>query len=102
MVPQTFRSIRGRPGLRHALFERYKESDDLSPEFVERLQERTEREVQIALRPFGYYQPEVKTEVRREGGNEQNWRVTVTVTPGKPVIVAKVEVHVSGPGAADP
>src|SRR5262245_52422934 len=50
-------------------FERYKDSDDLSPEFVERLQERTEREVATALRPFGYYEPTVKTDVRRQNGN---------------------------------
>ena len=40
--------------LAYISFERYKNSDDLSPEFVERLQERSEREVSLALRPFGY------------------------------------------------
>ena len=55
-------------------FERYKNSDDLSPEFVERLQERTEREVRTALRPFGYYEPQVMTEVRRASGNGQDYR----------------------------
>src|SRR4029078_11078769 len=64
-------------------FERYKDSDDLSPEFVERLQERSELEGGIALRPFGYYEPEVKTDVRRENGSGQNYRVTITVIPGK-------------------
>ncbi len=44
--------------LAYLSFERYKESDDLSPEFVERLQERSEREVRLALRPFGYYEPD--------------------------------------------
>ncbi len=83
-------------------FERYKNSNDLSPEFVERLQERTEREVLIALRPFGYYEPAVKTEVRRENGNEQDYHVTITITPGKAVIVNKVDVKVTGPGASDP
>jgi translocation and assembly module TamA len=87
--------------LAYLSFERYKNSSDLSPEFVERLQERSEREVRGALRPFGYYEPTVTTEVRREGGSEQNYRVTVTVVPGKPVIVDKVEVKVTGPGAAD-
>src|SRR6186713_3718874 len=55
--------------LAYLSLERYKNSDDLSPEFVERLQERSEREVRGALRPFGYYEPEVKTDVHREGGN---------------------------------
>jgi len=83
-------------------FERYKESDDLSPEFVERLQERTEREVRTALRPFGYYEPAVRTEVRRKSGEEQDYHVTITVIPGAPIVVDKVDVKVTGPGATDP
>ena len=89
--------------LAYLSFERYKESDDLSPEFVERLQERSEREVRLALRPFGYYEPTVTSDVKREGtGSEQDYRVIITVTPGKPVIVEKVEVKVTGTGATDP
>jgi translocation and assembly module TamA len=87
--------------LAYLSFERYKESDDLSPEFVERLQERSEREVRSALRPFGYYEPSVTTEVKRENGTGQNYRITVTVVPGKPVIVESVDVRVTGPGASD-
>ncbi len=87
--------------LAYISFERYKNSDDLSPEFVERLQERSEREVSLALRPFGYYEPKVTTEVRREGGSEQNYRVTITIVPGEPVIVEKVDVKVTGPGSTD-
>ena len=37
--------------LAYLSLERYKNSDDLSPDFVERLQERSEREVRGALRP---------------------------------------------------
>ncbi|HET9473182.1 MAG TPA: POTRA domain-containing protein, partial [Steroidobacteraceae bacterium] len=89
--------------LAYLSFERYKESDDLSPEFVERLQERSEREVRLAMRPFGYYEPTVTSDVKREGTNgDQNYRVIITVTPGKPIIVDKVEVKVTGPGATDP
>jgi translocation and assembly module TamA len=88
--------------LAYLSFERYKDSDDLSPEFVERLQERSEREVSLALRPFGYYEPKVSTEVRRSGGgNEQNYRVVVNVVPGEPVLVRTVDVKVTGAGATD-
>jgi len=89
--------------LAYLSFERYKTSDDLSPEFVERLQERSEREVRAAIRPFGFYEPTVTSEVQRQGiSGEQNYRVVINVTPGKPVIVDKVEVKVTGPGANDP
>jgi translocation and assembly module TamA len=88
--------------LAYLSFERYKNSDDLSPEFIERLQERSEREVRAALRPFGFYEPTVKSEVKREGnGSEQNYRVTLTITRGVPVVVEKVDVNVTGPGARD-
>jgi translocation and assembly module TamA len=89
--------------LAYLSFERYKSSDDLTAEFVERLQERSEREVRAALRPFGFYEPRVESQVRREGGgDEQNYHVTITVTPGKPVVVESVDVKVSGPGEDDP
>jgi translocation and assembly module TamA len=89
--------------LAYLSFERYKKSDDLSPEFIERLQERSEREVRAALKPFGFYEPVIAPVVKREGGSgEQNYRVTITITPGKPVIVEKVDVKVTGPGATDP
>jgi translocation and assembly module TamA len=88
--------------LAYLSLERYKNSDDLSPEFVERLQERSEREVRGALRPFGYYEPTVNSDVRREtSGGDQNYRIVISITPGKPVMVDKVDVRVTGPGASD-
>ena len=88
--------------LAYLSFERYKNSNDLSPEFIERLQERSEREVRGALRPFGYYEPTVTSEVKREGGGgDQNYRVIINVTPGQAVIVDKVDVRVTGAGATD-
>jgi translocation and assembly module TamA len=89
--------------LAYLSFERYKTSDDLTPEFVERLQERSEREVRTALRPFGFYEPGVQSQVRREGDDDQqNYHVTITITPGEPVVVESVDVKVSGPGEDDP
>jgi translocation and assembly module TamA len=88
--------------LAYLSFERYKDSDDLSPEFVERLQERSEREVRGALRPFGFYEPEVTSEVKREGsGSDQNYRVVININPGEAVIVETVDVNVTGPGAGE-
>lgn len=88
--------------LAYLSIERYKDSKELSQEFVERLQERSEREVRSALKPFGYYEPTVTSTVKREGGNdEQDYRVTINVTPGKPVVVENVYVRVTGPGSED-
>ncbi|MBK6599829.1 MAG: BamA/TamA family outer membrane protein [Proteobacteria bacterium] len=83
--------------------ERYKKADDLSAQTLERLQNRIDREVKAALKPFGLYAPEVKSEVARSGNNsDRDWRVTVTVEPGPAVMVGQVDVKVTGPGATDP
>jgi translocation and assembly module TamA len=88
--------------LAYLSFERYKNSKELSQDFVERLQERSEREVRSALRPFGFYEPTVRSRVEREGRNgEQDYKVTIDITPGEPVVVDNVDVRVTGPGADD-
>jgi translocation and assembly module TamA len=88
--------------LAYLSFERYKTSKDLSQEFVERLQERAEREVRAALRPFGFYEPVVTSQVRSpEPGDESRYTVIINVVPGKPVVVDEVNVTITGPGATD-
>ncbi|MEZ5475500.1 MAG: BamA/TamA family outer membrane protein [Steroidobacteraceae bacterium] len=81
--------------------ERYKKADDLSPQTLERLQNRIDREVRSAVRPFGYYDPQVVSKVTRID-SDRDWRVAVTVELGAAVMVTAVDVQVSGPGATDP
>jgi len=85
--------------LAYLSFDRYRKSESLSADTVERLHNRVEREVAAALKPFGYYAPKTKSELQDLGGG--NWRVTVTIDAGPPVIMDKVDVHLSGPGAND-
>jgi translocation and assembly module TamA len=88
--------------LAYLSFERYKNSKELSRDFVERLQERAEREVRSALRPFGFYEPTITQKVEHEEkGAEQDYKVTIEVAPGEPVVVDNVYVRVTGPGADD-
>jgi translocation and assembly module TamA len=86
--------------LAYLSFERYKNADDLTQDFVERLQERCEREVRSAMRPFGFYEPTVTSKVDRAGAS-QDYAVVINVTPGQPVKVDKVEVNVTGAGATE-
>ena len=86
--------------LAYLSFERYKRTDDLSQDTLERLHNRVEREVQSALKPFGYYEPQVHselTEVKRG-----DWRVAIDITLGKPIVMETVDVKVTGAGAEDP
>ena len=81
-------------------FERYKKGGaELTPDVVERLHNRVEREVDAALRPFGYYEPQVQSSVNQENGV---WHVTVNITPGPPVLIDHLDVSVDGPGGSDP
>ena len=82
-------------------FERYRKGGvELNADTVERLHNRVEREVQSALRPFGYYEPQVESKVTDLGRGE--WRVSVNINPGRPVLLEHIEVSVKGPGASDP
>jgi translocation and assembly module TamA len=85
--------------LAYLSFERYKKRTDLSADTVERLHNRVEREVQSALTPFGYYEPKVESEVKDLGKGE--WRVSIDINPGQPVLIDKVDVRVNGAGATD-
>src|SRR6201990_3212633 len=73
--------------LTYLSFERYKKATDLSADTIQRLHDRVEREVQSALRPYGYYDPQVHSEVNNVGRGD--WKVTVNIDPGPPVLVDK-------------
>jgi translocation and assembly module TamA len=75
---------------------RYADRDDVTPEVMSRLQRRIVTETRAALEPLGYYEPEVTYETAQEG---EDWRVTIHVTPGRPVRLSEVTVNVTGDGA---
>ncbi|HWZ63310.1 MAG TPA: BamA/TamA family outer membrane protein [Steroidobacteraceae bacterium] len=87
--------------LAYLSFERYKKGGvELNADMIERLHNRVEREVQEALRPFGYYEPQVDSTVTDLGKGE--WRVVVDIKPGRPVLVGNIIVRVTGRGENDP
>ena len=86
--------------LAYLSFERYRESDDLDVDTLERLHNRIEREVKAALKPFGYYEPRIRSDLDAQGNGD--WQVTIGIDPGRPVIMEQVDVQVLGPGANDP
>jgi translocation and assembly module TamA len=83
--------------LAYLSFTRYQSSKQLTADTVDRLESRVPREVQSALRPFGYYEPTVHSSVKPSGPG--NWRVTIAIKPGQRVMLQKVDVQVVGPGA---
>src|SRR5690348_13333019 len=83
--------------LAYLSFARYQRAKGLTPDTVDRLESRIGREVRSALRPFGYFQPTVRSSVKRAGPGD--WQVAIAIDPGQPVILQSVSVQVLGPGA---
>lgn len=77
---------------------RYAERDDVTQETISRLQRRIVAETREALQPLGYYEPDVTYEVAQLDGG---WRVTIHVTPGRPVRLSDVSVTAVGAGEHD-
>ena len=68
--------------LAYLSFERYMKSGaELNADTVERLHNRVEREVDSALKPFGYYEPQVRVH-RHPGGARGVARASSTSPPG--------------------
>jgi translocation and assembly module TamA len=81
--------------------ERYKDHDRLEPAAVQRLYNRIDDEVRAALRPYGYYDPQISSSIEPPD-KERHWHVGISIDPGPPVLVEAVNVAVLGPGASDP
>jgi translocation and assembly module TamA len=76
---------------------RYAERTDVTADVMSRLQRRIVTESRQALEPLGYYDSQVEYKVAQEGDGK--WRVTVLVTPGRPIRLSDVTIDIQGPGA---
>jgi translocation and assembly module TamA len=77
---------------------RYLQRPDLTDDQVRRLADRAVDETTDALRPFGYYEPVVRSRTTRD---DENWIVRLRVTLGEPVRLANVDVAIEGDGSED-
>lgn len=79
--------------------QRYKERKDVDADTVNRLYNRIDGEVRDALRPFGYYEPQIESKLTQNGND---WSIAIDITPGEPVRVRNISIEIEGPGADDP
>src|SRR5580704_3935354 len=86
--------------LTYLSFERYKKRPNIDRDTLDRLLNRVNREVEAALKPFGYYEPKVEATLEDRGRG--NWRVRIQIDAGEPVLLEKIDVRVLGPGEHDP
>src|SRR5688572_20108847 len=77
---------------------RYTQREDLTDSQVRRLADRAVDETTDALRPFGYYEPNVRSRTTRD---DENWIVRLRVALGEPVRTADVDIVLQGEGGED-
>lgn len=76
---------------------RYRE-EEMSEARLRRLHSRAPEEIRRALRPFGYYRPEISRELSR---SEDGWTVRYVIDPGLRIHMSSVEIRVDGEGGED-
>lgn len=58
-----------------------------------------ESEARKALEPFGYYEPTIATSLSTD---DDCWSATISIDPGEPVLLRRVEIRIDGAAASDP
>ncbi|HKI05623.1 MAG TPA: autotransporter assembly complex family protein [Thermoanaerobaculia bacterium] len=74
------------------------EQKELSEESIRRLHADAPGEIEEALQPFGYYRPQVRSELRQEG---EQWIARYEVDAGPAIKVASVDLRIAGAGGDD-
>ena len=77
---------------------RYTQRDDVTDAQVRRLTDRAVDEAADALRPFGYYEPTVRSRTTRD---DPQWIVRLRIQPGEPVRMKSVQVQLTGAGSSE-
>ena len=75
------------------------EGGPLAETRVRRLHDRATREIELALQPFGRYQPRVESTLEFTGGR---WLGIYAIDPGPAVRLHRADIGILGPGEADP
>ncbi len=70
----------------------------IRPGHVYRLHDRAPEQIATALEPFGFYSPIIRSSLDTEGSP---WRARYVVDPGRPTLVSRLDVHVTGAAEQD-
>jgi translocation and assembly module TamA len=69
----------------------------LSNRRLQDLRQNTERRARLAMRPFGYYHPNITG--RLETAGDRKWTLELLIDPGPPVLVKNYTIEIQGDGA---
>lgn len=82
--------------------EQQKKRPNLSPAQIKRLHRQAPVQIKQALQPFGYYQTQVLTELTPPTDEDPRWRARYRIELGSPVMIARLDLKLSGSGRKDP
>ncbi len=68
-------------------------------EDIQNFYQNAPEEIKEALKPFGYFHPEITAHLSHQG---KQWKAFFHIKPGKPIEVTDVHIQVAGEGANDP
>lgn len=77
----------------------FPDTEPIDPSIVRRLHRRAPDQIRSALRPFGYYEPEIEADLTR---TEDGWRAVYRIRPGEPVRLTEATIDFQGAAADDP
>lgn len=78
--------------------EQHKKDADLSEEDVRRMYEKAPEEIRRALQPFGFYKPDIASELSLKEGE---WSASFNIDAGPAVRIRTIDIAISGPGSGD-
>ncbi|MGD8930926.1 MAG: autotransporter assembly complex family protein [Chromatiales bacterium] len=79
--------------------EQEKGRKELSVARLRLLHKKANEEIRQALQPFGYFKPQIESELRQTG---QAYRAIYRITPGPLIRLSEVDVQILGEGSDDP
>ncbi len=77
---------------------RLKASDQVSAWRLRSLQQNIREQAADALKPFGYYQPQIDVLIIEPESIEENWQLQLQIEPGTALTVATSDIILIGPG----
>jgi translocation and assembly module TamA len=78
-----------------------RDAEAMRPARLRRLHGRAPEQIREALQPFGYYNVEVESELRREEDRKDEWVASYRIDPGEPVMIASVDYLLEGEATDD-
>ena len=73
-------------------------NDSARPRAIRRLHRRAEQDIRDALRPFGYYNPVIRSELEPVDGG---YTATYVVDTGPPTTLRDIRIEITGPAAGE-